>query len=768
MQIPAFLCEQQKCYTRLTVVQQATTRAKYRFGVFELDREAAELRKRGIRIKLQDQAYRILCLLLDKRGEIVTRETLRCALWPDGTFVEFERSLNAAVAKLRLALGDSAENPRFIETIARRGYRFIAPVELDRDASVPPANSVALPGSPAATSPPKSDAKSSRIGWVAGSVTTIMLVAGVALFTLRSRQPQGMPYTIMHRITSDTGLTEDPVVSRDGALLAYASDRDGSGHLSIWVQQLTGDGGAIRLTKSDTDDHQPSFSPNGSQIVFRSERDGGGIYVVPTLGGEARLIARNGRDPTFSPDGKWIAYWVGMEISYSLNAGSVFVVSSSGGVPRRVPTAMELGYPIWSPDGRHLLVLGAPLNSISGFDWWVFTIDGKTAVRTGAFEFLKEQGLPINDEGAGFSPRATQWVGDDVIFSARFGDTVNTWSIHVSRSSWRAKGPARRLTSGHELEAHSHLLPDGRLVFAGLHLNSNLWSLAVDSNKGKVRSSEIERLTNRASLEEYGSISEDGRYLVFTSTRSASGFGQIWLKDLSTGQESRLETGDEEESHPQISRDGSMIVYTGRSALSVVPRTRPDAVEPACQGCAAVWDWSPDDRTFVYNDLQPLWGIGLFDLKTKKKSTMLASRKGALYQARFSSDGKWLSFGQETNFGTSRLFITPIRNGVAGTESEWIPIADATGWCDKPRWSPDGRLIYFISHRDGYRCLWAQHVDPDTKHPIDEPFSIMHFHSARLSMMNLGTCPLEIDVAKDKIILNLGEVTGNIWLASTK
>ena len=176
------------------------------------------------------------------------------------------------------------------------------------------------------------------------------------------------------------------------------------------------------------------------------------------------------------------------------------------------------------------------------------------------------------------------------------------------------------------------------------------------------------------------------------------------MKDLSTGQESRLGTADEEEEHPVISRDGTMIAYMRPSSLSVVPRTRPDAVEPVCQGCAGVWDWSPDDRTFVYlvhNESQPLWGIGLYDVKTKKKSTMLASRKGALYQARFSSDGKWLSFGQETNFTTSRLFITPIRNGVAGSESEWIPIADATGWCDKPRWSPDGRLIYFMSHRDG-------------------------------------------------------------------
>jgi len=87
-----------------------------------------ELRKRGVLIKLQDQPFRILCALLDAHGEIVSREALKAVLWPENTFVEFERSMNAAVAKLRQALGDSAENPRFIETLPRRGYRFIVSV----------------------------------------------------------------------------------------------------------------------------------------------------------------------------------------------------------------------------------------------------------------------------------------------------------------------------------------------------------------------------------------------------------------------------------------------------------------------------------------------------------------------------------------------------------------------------------------------------------------------------------------------------------------
>src|SRR5687767_9048131 len=100
-----------------------------RFGLFEADLQSGELRKDGLKIKLQEQPFRVLTLLLERAGEVVTREELRQKLWSTDTFVDFEHGLNSSVKKLRQALGDSADNPRFVETLARRGYRFIAPVE---------------------------------------------------------------------------------------------------------------------------------------------------------------------------------------------------------------------------------------------------------------------------------------------------------------------------------------------------------------------------------------------------------------------------------------------------------------------------------------------------------------------------------------------------------------------------------------------------------------------------------------------------------------
>src|SRR3981189_1977582 len=99
-----------------------------RFGIFEANLETGELRRNGARVKLQDQPFQLLALLLARPGEIVTREEVRSQLWSDDTFVDFDHGLNAAIRRLRDALGDSADNPRFIETLARRGYRFIAPV----------------------------------------------------------------------------------------------------------------------------------------------------------------------------------------------------------------------------------------------------------------------------------------------------------------------------------------------------------------------------------------------------------------------------------------------------------------------------------------------------------------------------------------------------------------------------------------------------------------------------------------------------------------
>src|SRR5438552_8261714 len=173
-----------------------TTPRVLRFGVFELDRRSGERRREGLRVRLQEQPLRVLEALLDARGEPVTREALRQRLWPDETFVDFDSGLNRAINRLRAALGDEADNPRFIETLERRAYRFIAPVGAPEPAA-PPAPEVAARPAPAeeVSSPPMP--RHRRAMWLGAAFSAAALTAlSIALAPALQRHsppPRGTP-----------------------------------------------------------------------------------------------------------------------------------------------------------------------------------------------------------------------------------------------------------------------------------------------------------------------------------------------------------------------------------------------------------------------------------------------------------------------------------------------------------------------------------------------------------------------------------------------
>ena len=580
------------------------------------------------------------------------------------------------------------------------------------------------------------------------------------------------------RVTFDSGYTTDPALSSDGKLIVYASDRAGQGNLDIWIQNLAS-GETTRLTDDPADERAPSFSPDGSRIVFRSEKQGGGIFTVSALGGgEPRPVAAGGNAPRYSPDGSLIAYHTGGAQPVGGLGAELHVVAASGGQPKRVETGFRESWnPLWTGDGEHLVFVGG--DDMPTWDWWVVPIAGGPSVATGALEALGRAGFTVHgDDVLAWTPDA--WLDDSIIFSGQSGNARNLWRLRISPSTWKVIEPPELVTSGTSIETAPTVAtiaergrPAVRLAFASLVSTLNVYDLPVDANRGTVLGSEPRRVTSSA-YDAQSSLSADGRRLAFVSTRSGS--ADIWLKDLESGKETALTSTSAEEFGPEISPGGNTVGYqlieNGRWAFFLLPigsDGQPGVAERVCEDCARVWDLSSDGKHFVFgfDSVSQSMSLVLYDLVSRRKTALVKARN--LARARFSPDDRWISFVQHVpGAGRSRVYVIPFAEGTVSSPDQWIAVTDDQSFYDKAVWSPDGNLLYFTSDRDGFRCIWAQPLDPKTKRPVGPPLEIHHSHSARRSLLNANIIPLELHVAPGRLLFHLGEITGNIWMVEWK
>lgn len=312
---------------------------KVRFGPFDVDLRTRELWKNGQKLKLGGQPFEILAALLEKPGELVTREQLRARIWSADTFVDFNHGLNAAVNKLRETLGDSAEEPRYVETLPRRGYRFIASLEL---AAVP------QPAAAPESAPPNIDSAAWTIPVGSGSPRYVWALASAVVLISFLGLWVGVDY---YRSWIGSTLERERKETKEHEILAarFVTPPPGIWHLNLAFPREPKPRTVLTSGKERNEGAQPS--PDGKKIAFMSDRSGSlEIWTMNRDGSSPEKLTDLGNcgSPRWSPDGRWIAFDAVVD-----GPPAIFVVAADGGPAQKVvANEWESMVPSWSNDGK--------------------------------------------------------------------------------------------------------------------------------------------------------------------------------------------------------------------------------------------------------------------------------------------------------------------------------------------------------------------------------------------------------------------------------
>jgi Tol biopolymer transport system component/DNA-binding winged helix-turn-helix (wHTH) protein len=575
----------------------------WRFGAFEVEGRTAELRRNGVAIRLQEQPSQLLLYLLRHAGEIVTREDLRAQLWPADTFVDFDHALNTAVMKLREALGDSSEKPLYIQTLPRKGYRFVAPVS-----ALPATNGrsvaalraegraveVAVPSfqnnndhetaqtnatsETTRTGPSQDEAiadhdgrsanpSPTRIVWIAVIGGAVMLLAAAVFFYLRPK-PAIAPARSLTRITFDEGLQSDPTWSPDGRYIAYSANRGDA--TNIWMQQISV-GDPIQITTGPGPNWQPDWSPDGRYIAYRSDAGEDGIFLVPAVGGagQERRIANFGYNPRWSPDGSQILFQ-STPIAWS-DINNFYVVGLDGAPPHQVFAKFfhqhSSFYPLsaaWHPDGKRVTIWVED-HSQEGPSpaFWTIPLEGGTPLLSEIAPQIRQRFAELSIR-TGPEPVADSkfvWAptGRALYLERTFRGARSLWRLNIDPSTLRATG-SEQLTAGAGFATAPAISPDGkRLAFTAASARISAWLYPLDADKGRITGSGTP-VTSPGVDAWLTATTRDGSKLAFSGARA--GETRLWVKPLPDGRELPLFLDSYvRDNSPQWSPDGSRLAY---------------------------------------------------------------------------------------------------------------------------------------------------------------------------------------------------------------
>lgn len=535
---------------------------RIRFDVFEADLRTEELFKSGRRIRLPHQSFLVLATLLEHSGQLVTREELRARVWPAGTLVEYDQGLNAVVKRLREALGDSAEKPRFIETLPKRGYRFIAATQPDVSLLQPLTPDVSNEPASLENAAPLNLSDASAEGRDVGSggirssrkilfaaaagLSAILLVVATAwMFSNRAviRAPSGRQIV---PFTSLPGQEIAPTFSPDGSQIAFAWNGEAAaGHqFDLYVKSL-GSERLLRLTQQPSNWITPAWSPDGSTIAFvRDKGEESGIFVIPALGGAERRIvstavaAGSFRQISWSPDGRSLAY-----SGYGpTGAPQVYIVAVDSLVTQPLspaPECLDAAEPAFSPDGKQLALVCVSSSA-------VYSIHVVELPQGSMRQLATIMGYP----------QGLAWSADGrrLIFANDPGGGGELWQLTLD-------GELAQLPFGENSSAPT-VARGGRIAYVRGRNTLNIWR--ADLTAAQPEASAV-RLIYSTLTQVDPRYSADGSRIAFQSNRSGS--TEIWITDAEGANPDRLTSfNGPVTTSPTWCSDGRRIAFDSRAS----------------------------------------------------------------------------------------------------------------------------------------------------------------------------------------------------------
>jgi Tol biopolymer transport system component len=489
----------------------------------------------------------------------VTREALRQRLWQADTFVDFEQGVNAAVKRLRETLADSAESPRFIETLPRRGYRFIAPVERDdrdRTGHVPSAPdqraSMAGKQAPAGVVERQpADAPRWRHALIAAGAIALVLMTIAAWLRRASPEPPVAPLRVVS-LTTLTGSEYGPTFSPDGSQVAFAWDGEQQDNSDIYVK-LVGSSDVRRLTSDAAVDFAPQWSPDGKWIAYaRSESPTSNeIRLMSSLGGSERVLKVPLRPPaTWSPDGQYLVAGRASEAGGGDQSNGLYLVPVEVGEPRpitRVVAPANDACPAFSPDGRHLAYASCQdVTNRSNCHIQVLDLDST----------IDPLGSPRRLTRAPFwTIQGIAWSRDGtfIVFAARQGALTNLWRVAADGTH----EPVRIEVAGMDAAFPGTTTSADRLAFSKSIDDEDIFRLDVGG---------IARPVARSSVKDTNAqFSPDGQRMAFCSARSGDAF-EVWVAGTDGSKPERLTRGPGRwQCSPTWSPDGKRIAFDSQA-----------------------------------------------------------------------------------------------------------------------------------------------------------------------------------------------------------